>query len=186
LTKCSESKEKEEEEPREKPTTPFDGHKLGLPAKSMVGQNPTAPVPHRLSRSKLSQHALGRVGLAPVWRLYLRRPTTYNVAELVRMMEFGMSTAINAKAARILCATLSIAAGSTLAGCASMSLATSGSAESNGPYRVLDASTNESRPNADKCHVWRDVLLDSARVSVNTFSLFGLPVVLIRDASCPI
>jgi hypothetical protein len=110
----------------------------------------------------------------------------YKVVELVRMLEFGMPMALNAKAARIFGGTLLITTALTLAGCASMPSAGSRSPQNTGSSRVIDGSMSDSRPNADGCHVWRDVLLDPARVSVNIFSLFGLPVVFFRDANCPV
>ena len=110
----------------------------------------------------------------------------YKVVEPVRRLEFGMPMALNAKAARILGGTLLITTASTLAGCASIRLAEAGSAQNIGPSRVIHGSISDSRPDADGCHVWRDVFLDPARVSVDTLSLFGLPVVFIRGANCPI
>jgi hypothetical protein len=91
--------------------------------------------------------------------------------------------ALNAKSAWILGGTLLITAASTLAGCASMPLTDSRSAESAGPSKDTDGSISDSRPNADVCHVLRDALVDPAGISVSIFSLFGLPVVFIRTAN---
>jgi hypothetical protein len=106
----------------------------------------------------------------------------YKVA--VRMLEFGMPMALNATAARILGGTLLLTTASTLAGCASVPVAESRSAQNIGLSKDLDGSMSDSRPTADICHVWRDVLLDPSSVSVNIFSVFGLPVVFLRDANC--
>jgi hypothetical protein len=108
------------------------------------------------------------------------------MAFAVRMLEFGMPMALNATAARILSGTLLLTTASTLAGCASMPLAESRSAQNTGLSKDIDGSMSDSRPNADVCHFWRDVLLDPSRVSVNIFSAFGLPVVFSRDANCSI
>jgi hypothetical protein len=81
---------------------------------------------------------------------------------------------------------LLIAAASTIAGCASMPLADSKSAENAGAYQDTDGSIGDIRSNANVCHVVRDALLDPGRISVNVFSLFGLPVVFFRDANCPL
>jgi hypothetical protein len=93
--------------------------------------------------------------------------------------------ALNAKAARILGVTMSIAAASTVAGCASTPLTDSRSAQNTGTSKNIPDSTSETRLSADECHILRDAFLDPARMSVNIFSLFGLPVVFIRDANCP-
>ncbi len=90
-----------------------------------------------------------------------------------------------AKAARILGGILLITAASILVGCASMPSAAASSAQNAGTSTDIDGSMSD-RPNGDVCHVFRDALLDPARVSVNFFSLFGLPVVFIRDANCPL
>jgi hypothetical protein len=87
--------------------------------------------------------------------------------------------ALNAKSACILGGTLLITAASTLAGCASMPLADSRSAENAGTSKGIDGSISDSRPIADVCHVLRDALLDPASITVNIFSLFGLPIVFI-------
>lgn len=113
-------------------------------------------------------------------------PMAYKVAGWIRMFEFGMPMALNAKAARILGGTLLITAASILAGCASMPLADSRGAQNTGTSKDIDGVTSDSRPNADVCHVWRDALVDPGRVSVNIFSLFGLPIVVIGDANCPL
>jgi hypothetical protein len=94
-----------------------------------------------------------------------------------------MPMALNAKAARILGGTLLITAASTLAGCASMPLADSRSAENAGTSKDIDGSISDSRPIADVCHVLRDALLDPASISVNIFSLLGLPIVFIETAN---
>ncbi len=99
--------------------------------------------------------------------------------------EFGMPISLHATAARFLCGTVLITAASTLAGCSSMPFVDSRNAESTGTIRDVDGATSDSRPHADGCHVLRDALLDPARISVNVFSLFGLPVVFMRDANCP-
>jgi hypothetical protein len=91
-----------------------------------------------------------------------------------------------AKAARILGGILLITAASILVGCASTPSAAASSAQNTGTSNDIDGSMSDSRPNGDVCHVFRDALLDPARVSVNFFSLFGLPVVFIRDANCPL
>ena len=88
----------------------------------------------------------------------------------------------NAKSAWILGGTLLITAASTLAGCASMPLADSRTAENAGPSKDIDGSKGESRPSAEACHVVRDALLDPGRISVSVFSLFGLPVVFVGTA----
>jgi len=92
---------------------------------------------------------------------------------------------LNLKAPRILPLTLLITAASTLAGCASTPLTESRSAQNTGTSQDISDSIVETRPSADDCRVWRDAFLDPARVSVNIFSLFGLPVMLVRDANCP-
>jgi hypothetical protein len=91
----------------------------------------------------------------------------------------------NAKAARILGATLLITAASTLAGCASTPLTDSRSAQNTGTSKGIPDLISDTRASADECHVLRDAFLDPAHMSVNIFSLFGLPVVFIRDANCP-
>jgi hypothetical protein len=93
------------------------------------------------------------------------------------------TSALNAKSAWILGGTLLITAASTLAGCASMPLPDSRSAEKAGTSKVIDGSIIDNRPNANACHVLRDALVDlnDAGISVNYFLLFGLPV-LIRTA----
>jgi hypothetical protein len=90
--------------------------------------------------------------------------------------------ALNAKSAWILGGTLLITAASILAGCASMPLADSRSAEKADISKDIDGSISDTRPNADVCHVLRDALvdLDDAGISFNFFSLFG--PVLIRTA----
>jgi len=93
--------------------------------------------------------------------------------------------ALNAKAARILGGTLLITAASTLTACASTPLADSRSVQNTGTSRDIAGSISDTRPSADECHVLRDAFLDPARISVNIFSLFELPVVFIRDANCP-
>jgi hypothetical protein len=82
----------------------------------------------------------------------------------------------------ILGGTLLITAASTLASCTSMPLTDSRRAENAGPFKDIDGSISDSRPNADVCHVLRDALIDPAGISVNIFTLFGLPVVSIRTA----
>ena len=89
---------------------------------------------------------------------------------------------LDRKSAWMLGGTLFITAASTLAGCASMPLTDSRSAENAGPSKDIDGSISDSRPNADVCHVLRDALIDPAGISVNIFTLFGLPVVFIRTA----
>jgi hypothetical protein len=86
------------------------------------------------------------------------------------------------KSAWILGGTFLITAASTVAGCASMPLTDSRSAENAGPSKDIDGSLSDSRPNANVCHVLRDALMDPAGISVNIFTLFGLPVVFIRTA----
>jgi hypothetical protein len=54
-----------------------------------------------------------------------------------------------------------------------------------GIAKDMPHATADTRPSADECHVLRDAFLDPARMSVNFFALFGLPVVFIRDANCP-
>jgi hypothetical protein len=93
--------------------------------------------------------------------------------------------ALNVKAARILGVTFLITAASTLAGCASTSLTDSRSAQNTGTSKDIPDSISDAGPSADECHVLRDAFLDPARMSVNIFSLFGLPVVFIRDANRP-
>jgi hypothetical protein len=90
--------------------------------------------------------------------------------------------ALTAKSAWFLGGTLLITAASTLAGCASIPLADSRSAEKTGTSKDIDGSIGDSRPNADVCHVLRDALVDlnDAGISFNIFSLFG--PVLIRTA----
>jgi hypothetical protein len=94
-----------------------------------------------------------------------------------------MPKALNAKSAWVLGGTLLITAASTLAGCASLPLTESRSAENAGPSHDIDGFKSDSRPNAEVCQVLRDALVDPARISVNIFSLFGLPVVFIRTAN---
>jgi hypothetical protein len=89
---------------------------------------------------------------------------------------------LDRKSAWILGGTLLITAASTLGGCASMPLTDSRSAENTGPSKDIDDSISDSRPNADVRHVLRDALIDPAGISVNIFTLFGLPVVFIRTA----
>jgi hypothetical protein len=112
---------------------------------------------------------------------------SYKVVEWLRIFEFGMpmSLLINTKAARILGVTLLSTAASTLAGCASTSFTDSRSAQDTGISKDMPDSKSDTRPSADEWHVLRDAFLDPARMSVNIFSLFGLPVVFIRDANCP-
>jgi hypothetical protein len=107
----------------------------------------------------------------------------YKGARWIWKLEFGMPMALNAKSARILGGTLLITAASTLAGCASMPLADSRSAENAGTSKDIDGSISDSRPIADVCHVLRDALLDPASISVNIFSLLGLPIVFIETAN---
>ena len=92
--------------------------------------------------------------------------------------------ALNSKAARVLGGTLLITVAWTVAGCASTPLVDSGSAQNAGTPKDMAGSISDTRPSAGECHVLRDAFLDPARVSVNIFSLFGLPVVFIRDANC--
>jgi hypothetical protein len=108
----------------------------------------------------------------------------YKVVEWIRILEFGMPMALNAKAATIFFATLLLTAASTLAGCASTSSADSRSAHNTSTSNAIPDSMSDNQPSADDCHVFRDVFLDPARMSVNIFSLFGLPIVFIRDANC--
>jgi hypothetical protein len=89
---------------------------------------------------------------------------------------------LDRKSAWILGGTLLITAASTLTGCASMPLTDSKSAENAGPSKDIDGSISDSRPNADVCHVLRDALIDPAGISVNIFTLFGVPVAFIRTA----
>ncbi len=92
----------------------------------------------------------------------------------------------NAKAARILGVTLLTTVALTLTGCASTPLeADSRNAENSGTSKDIPESLSDTRPSANECHVLRDALLDPAGMSVNIFSLFGLPVVFVRDANCP-
>jgi hypothetical protein len=92
--------------------------------------------------------------------------------------------ALNAKSAWILGGSLLITAASTLAGCASTPLADSRSAAKADASKEIDGSISDGRPNADVCHTLRDALVDlnDAGISVNIFSLFGLPV-FIRTAN---
>ena len=92
---------------------------------------------------------------------------------------------LNKNAARILGVTLLITAASNLAGCASMPSTDSRSAQNNGTSKDIAGSISNTRPSADECHVLRDVFVDPTQMSVNIFSLFGLPFVFIRDANCP-
>jgi hypothetical protein len=89
-----------------------------------------------------------------------------------------MPMALNAKSAWILGGAFLITVASTLAGCASMPLADSRSAETAGTSRDIDGSISDGRPNANVCHVLRDALvdLDDAGISVTYFLFFGLPV----------
>jgi hypothetical protein len=122
----------------------------------------------------------------PMNRLYFKQLSgVEGVVEWLRILEFGMPMALNAKAARILGVTLLITAASTLAGCASTPLTDSRSAQNTGTSKGIPDLISDTRPSADECHVLRDAFLDPARMSVNIFSLFGLPVVFIRDANCP-
>jgi hypothetical protein len=91
--------------------------------------------------------------------------------------------ALNAKASRFIGVTLMVTA-STLGGCASTPLSDSRSAQNTGTSKDISDSISDTRPSADECHVLRDAFLDPARMSVSIFSLFGLPVVFIRDANC--
>jgi hypothetical protein len=111
---------------------------------------------------------------------------SYKVVEWLRILEFGMPIArsINTKAARILGVALLITAALTLAGCASTAFTDSRTTQNNGISEDMPDSKSDNRPGADECHVLRDAFLDPARMSVNIFSLFGLPVVFIRDANC--
>lgn len=85
---------------------------------------------------------------------------------------------LNGKSAWILGGTLLITAASTLAGCASMPLADSRSAEKAGSSQEIDGSINPSRPEPDVWHVLRSAMVDlnDAGISLNYFLLFGLPV----------
>jgi|SRR5271167_380068 len=87
----------------------------------------------------------------------------------------GMPMTLNEKSAWILGGALSITAASTLAGCASMPLTDSRSAENTGISKDVDGSISESRPNADVCRVLRNAMVDlnDAGISFNIFSLFG-------------
>ena len=107
------------------------------------------------------------------------------MVEWLRFLEFGMPMALNAKAALILGVALLITAASTLAGCASMQLTDSRSAQNTRTSKDIPDSINDIRPNADECNVLRDAFVDPASMSVNIFWLFGLPVAFIRDANCP-
>ena len=82
---------------------------------------------------------------------------------------------LNTKSAWILGGTLLITGVSTLAGCASVPLADSKSAEKASMSKNIDGSISESRPNADVCRVLQDALVDlhDAGISFNIFSLFG-------------
>jgi hypothetical protein len=93
----------------------------------------------------------------------------------------GVPMSLKLKSAWILSGTFLITAASTVAGCASMPLTDSRSAENAGPSKDIDGSISDSRP-ANVCHVLRDALIDPAGISVNIFTLFGLPVVFIRTA----
>jgi hypothetical protein len=75
-------------------------------------------------------------------------------------------------------------AASSLVGCASTPLTASRSVQSTGTSTDIPDSISDTRTSADECHVLRDAFLDPARLSVNIFSFFGLPVVFIRDANC--
>jgi hypothetical protein len=90
--------------------------------------------------------------------------------------------ALNTKSAWTLGGTFLITTASTLAGCAAMPLADSGSGEKAGISKDIDGSISESRPNADVCRVLRNTLVDlnDAGISFNIFSLFG--PALIRTA----
>jgi|SRR5450631_2045814 len=107
----------------------------------------------------------------------------YKGARWIWKLEFGMPMAPNAKSAWILGGRLLITAASTLAGCASIPLADSRTAENAGPSKDIDGSISDSRPIADVCHVVRNALLDPAGISVSIFSLFGLPIVFIGTAN---
>jgi hypothetical protein len=107
----------------------------------------------------------------------------YKGGRWIRKLEFEMPMALNGKSAWILGGTLLIAAASTLAGCASTPLTDSRSAESAGPSKDTYDSISDTRPNANVCHVLWDALVDPAGISVNIFSLFGLPIVFIRTAN---
>jgi hypothetical protein len=109
----------------------------------------------------------------------------YKVVEWLRILEFGIPMAMNSVAAWILGATLSITAASILAACASTSLIDSRSARKTATSKDIPDSISAARASTDECHVLRDAFLDPARMSVNIFSLFGLPVVFIRHANCP-
>jgi hypothetical protein len=90
---------------------------------------------------------------------------------------------LDRKAVWILGGTLLVTAASTLAGCASIPLANSNSAENATTSQEIDASINPSRPALDVWHVLRNTMVDlnDAGFSVNYFLLFGLPV-FIRTA----
>jgi hypothetical protein len=91
---------------------------------------------------------------------------------------------LNRNSVWVLGGTLLIIAASTLAGCASMPLADSRSAEKAAPSQEIDGAINQSRPEPDVWHVLRSAMVDlnDAGISVNYFLLFGLPV-FIRTAN---
>jgi hypothetical protein len=88
---------------------------------------------------------------------------------------------LNRKSAWILGATLLVTAGSTLAGCASMPLADSKSAEKAGPSQEIDGSINPSRPEPDVWHVLRGAMVDFNDAGIS-FNPLLLGPILIRTS----
>jgi hypothetical protein len=85
---------------------------------------------------------------------------------------------LDRKSAWIIGGALLIIAASTLAGCASMPLANSSSAEKATTSQEIDGSINPSRPEFNVWHVLRNTMADlhDAGIPIDYFFLFGLPV----------
>ena len=85
---------------------------------------------------------------------------------------------LNKKSAWILGGTLVITAASTLAGCASLPLANSSSAEKAAASQEIDGSINPSPPEPNVWHVLRNTMADlhDAGIPIDYFFLFRVPV----------
>jgi hypothetical protein len=85
---------------------------------------------------------------------------------------------LDRESAWIICGTLSIIVASTVAGCASMPLANSGSAEKAATSQEIDGSINPSPPKLGVWHVLRNTMADlhDAGIPIDYFFLFRVPV----------
>ena len=85
---------------------------------------------------------------------------------------------LDRKSAWIIGETLLIIVASTVAGCASMPLANSNSAEKVTTSQEIDGSINPSPPKLDVWHALRNTMADlhDAGIPIDYFFLFKLPV----------